>query len=172
MNNATVEDIIESFPHHIIPTVQGDPDYHTIHSIHSIRKILLKNAQSIETHLGGGAIGHLRIIVLIAAYTIVTPSHPWVNPTALGWGRIEIDGGMEDQLAEDYHRWEEAAVTFRTWNTVEQASKKQIITVFEPMYLQILYNDLVGFANTTARDIYLEHNFENMQNAWDPQYPM
>jgi hypothetical protein len=81
---------------------------------------------------------------------------------------------------------EEAVVTFRTWNTVEQALQKQIITVFEPMYLIVLNNDMVGFANTTARDMiehlflsYLsitavdfEHNFENMGKAWDPRQPM
>jgi hypothetical protein len=54
------------------------------------------------------------------------------------------------------------------------------------MYLEILNNDMVGFANTTARDMLehiflsygsiadvdLEHNWENMQNAWDPQQPL
>jgi hypothetical protein len=66
---------------------------------------------------------------------------------------------------------------------VEQALKKQTRKVFEPMYLEMLNNDMVGFANTTARKILehlflsydsiiavdLEHNFENMRKAWDPQ---
>jgi hypothetical protein len=60
MKYATVEDIIASFPHHLLPTVQGDPDYQTIHSI---RKLLQANARAIYTHLGGGALGHLGIIV-------------------------------------------------------------------------------------------------------------
>jgi hypothetical protein len=34
--------------------------------------------------------------------------------------------------------------------------EKQIIMVFEPMLLKILNNDMVGFANTTARYM-LEH---------------
>jgi hypothetical protein len=69
---------------------------------------------------------------------------------------------------------------------VDQALKKQIITVFEPMYLEIINNDMVGFSSTTARDmlghlflsygsitaLYLEHNFENMCKAWDPQQPL
>jgi hypothetical protein len=56
---------------------------------------------------------------------------------------------------------------------VEQDLKKQIITVFEPVYLEDLNNDMVGFANTTDRDMLenlflsygsitatdLEHNF-------------
>jgi DNA-binding transcriptional regulator WhiA len=73
----------------------------------------------------------------------------------------------------EHHHWKEAVVTFRTWNNVEQALEKQIIMVFEPIYLEILNNDMVGFSNTTAREILekfflshgsitavdLEHNF-------------
>jgi hypothetical protein len=54
------------------------------------------------------------------------------------------------------------------------------------MYLEILNNDMVGFYNTTARNmlahlflyydsittVELEHNFENMRKAWDPQQPV
>jgi hypothetical protein len=66
--------------------------------------------------------------------------------------------------------------TFKTYNTVGQALKKQIIMVFEPMYLDILNDDMVGVAYTSARAMIdhvflsygiitavdLEHNFENM----------
>jgi hypothetical protein len=53
MKYVTVEDFIASFPHHILPTVHGDPDYQTIHAI---RKLLQANARAIDTHLGGGAL--------------------------------------------------------------------------------------------------------------------
>jgi hypothetical protein len=69
---------------------------------------------------------------------------------------------------------------------VQQALKKQIIGVFEPMYLGILNENMVGYANTTAREMLdhlfetygnitavdLEINFENMRRAWDPQQPV
>jgi hypothetical protein len=69
---------------------------------------------------------------------------------------------------------------------VQQAMKKQIISVFEPMYLDILNDNMVGYANTTARDMLdhlfetygnitavdLEINFENMRRAWDSQHPV
>jgi hypothetical protein len=93
---------------------------------------------------------------------------------------------MAAQLSAERHHWEEAVVTLRTWNTLEQALKKPTIMVFEPMYLKILNNDMVGFANTTARDMLerlflsydsitavdLEHNFENIRKSWDPQQPV
>jgi hypothetical protein len=71
MKYATLEDVVASFPHPILPTVQGEPDYHTIHAI---RKLLQTNTRAIDTHLGGGALGHLGLIVYDAAYVIVAPT--------------------------------------------------------------------------------------------------
>jgi hypothetical protein len=64
--------------------------------------------------------------------------------------------------------------------------KKQIISVFEPMYLEILNDNMVGYTNISARDMLdhlfetygnitavdLEINFEHMRRAWDPQQPV
>jgi hypothetical protein len=81
MVHITVEDVIASFPHHLVPTVQSEPDYHTIHSI---RKLLRPNDRSIESHLRGGALGHLGTIISIVTYTTVAPIHPWVNQESPG----------------------------------------------------------------------------------------
>jgi hypothetical protein len=94
--------------------------------------------------------------------------------------------GTASQISSERHRWEKAVITFRTWTTVEKALKKKIIMVFEPIYLEILNNKMVGFANTTAREkivhIFLcygsitsedlEHTFENVRKARDPQKPV
>jgi hypothetical protein len=69
---------------------------------------------------------------------------------------------------------------------VQQAFKKQIISVFEQMYLDILNDNMVGYAKISARDMLdhlfetyvnitavdLEINFEHMRRAWDPQQPV
>jgi hypothetical protein len=69
---------------------------------------------------------------------------------------------------------------------VQQALKKQIISVFEPMYLDILNANMVGYAIISAREMLdhlfktygnitavdLEINFEHMGRAWDPQQPV
>jgi hypothetical protein len=86
MKYATVEDVIVSFPHPILPTVHGEPDYQTIHAI---RKLLQANARAIDTHLGGGALGHLGLIISDASYSMVDPATEagptlCVNPTSPG----------------------------------------------------------------------------------------
>jgi hypothetical protein len=76
--------------------------------------------------------------------------------------------------------------TYRTCTSVQQALKKQIIGVFEPMFLEILSDNIVGYTNISARDMLdhqfetygniaafdLEINFEHMRRAWDPEQPV
>jgi hypothetical protein len=54
-----------SFPHPVLTTVQGEPDYQTNHAT---RRFLQANSRVIDTHLGGGTLGHLGLIISDAAY--------------------------------------------------------------------------------------------------------
>jgi hypothetical protein len=156
MKYATVEDVISSFPHLILPSVTGEPDYH---NLHSIRKMLRANARSIDTHLGGGAFGHLGVIISDVAYEIISPLTAWENTEFPGWSPAAIEGGgTAEQISAEKYIWEEATNDFKTYNTVQSALKKKIITVVEPMYIEILNDELVGFFNTTSRDM-LDHLF-------------
>jgi hypothetical protein len=148
MKYATVEDVISCFPHPVLPSVTGEPDYHPLHAI---RKILRANARSIDTHLGGGAFGHLGVIISDAAYEMISPLNAWENPEFPGRAPTSIEGGgTTAQISAAKHLWEEATTDFKTYNTIQSVLKKQIITVIEPMYIEILNDDLVGFANTTS----------------------
>jgi hypothetical protein len=49
MKYSTVKDVLASFPHPILPSVEGEPDYQTIHTT---IKYLQANARAIDTHLG------------------------------------------------------------------------------------------------------------------------
>jgi hypothetical protein len=60
MKYSNVEDVIASFPQPVLPTIQGEPDYQTIHAT---RKFLQANSRAIDTHLGGGTLGHLGLII-------------------------------------------------------------------------------------------------------------
>jgi hypothetical protein len=187
MRYATVEDVIASFPHPILPTVQGEPDYQRIHSIW---KLLQANSRAIDTHLGGGTLGHLGLIVSDASYAMIAPATDadptlWANPPAPGRAPVNTDGTAA-QISAARHIWEEDVQTYRTYTSVQQALKKQIINVFEPINLDVLNDDMVGFANISARSMLdhlfttygnitavdLENNFEHMRRAWDPQQPV
>jgi hypothetical protein len=84
MKYSTVEDVLVSFPHPILPKVEGEPDYQTIHAT---RKFLQANSRAIDTHLGGGTLGHLGLIISDDAYSNIAPptaGEPtvWETPNA------------------------------------------------------------------------------------------
>jgi hypothetical protein len=187
MKYSTVEDVMASFPHPILPTVEGEPDYQTIHAT---RKFLQANSRAIGTHLGGGTLGHFGLIISDASYAMISPpiaEEPtfWETPNSPGWAPATMDGTAA-QISAARHVWEEDVQTYRTCTSVQQALKKQIISVFKPIYLDILNDNMVGYANISARDMLdhlfetygnitavdLEINFDHMRRAWDPEQPV
>jgi hypothetical protein len=71
MKYVKVKDVIASFLQPILPPVQGEPDYQTIHAI---RKLLQANARAIYTHLGGGALVNLGLIISDTSYAMIAPA--------------------------------------------------------------------------------------------------
>jgi hypothetical protein len=133
MKYATVEDVIASLPHPILPTVQGEPDYQTIHAI---RKLLQANARAIDTHLGGGALGHLGLIVSDASYVMIDPATEaeptfWESPSAPRRAPGNTDGTAA-QISTARHTWDEAVHTYRTYTYVQQAQKNRLSLFFNP----------------------------------------
>jgi hypothetical protein len=187
MKYSTVEDVMESFSHPVLPTVQGEPDYQTIHAT---RKFLQANPQAIDTHLGGGTLGHLGLIILDASYAMIAQAKNckptfWITPQSPRRAPATTDRTAA-QISAARHIWEEDVQTYRTCTSVQQALKKQIISVFEPMYLNILNENMVGYANISSIGM-LDHpfetygnitavdlkiNFEHMRRAWDTQQPV
>jgi hypothetical protein len=187
MKYSTIEDVMTSFPNPIIPTVEGEPDYQTIHAT---RKFLQANSRAIDTHLGGGTLGHLGLIISDASYAMIAPptaGEPtlWETPNSPRRAPSTTDGTAA-QISAARHVWEEDVQTYRTCTSVQQALKKQIISVFAPMYLDILNDNMVGYTNISARymldhlfetygnitEVDLEINFEHMRRALDPQQPV
>eukprot|EP00957_Ditylum_brightwellii_P158338 12052447-Ditylum_brightwellii.AAC.1 len=60
----TVEEIMRDFPHPTVLKVSGESTYDSIHRIY---KLLQENAASVHSDLGGGAHGHLALVL--------TPGH-------------------------------------------------------------------------------------------------
>jgi hypothetical protein len=135
-------------------------------------------------------LGHLGLIISDASYAMIAPTTDeeptlWVTPNAPGQKPATTDGTAA-QISAARHIWEEDVQTYRTCTSVQQALKKHIISVFKPMYLDILNDNMVGYASISTRGM-LDHlfetygnitavdldiNFEHMRRAWDPQQPV
>jgi hypothetical protein len=104
MKYATVEDVMASFPHPVLPTVQGEPDYQTIHAT---RKFFQANYRAIDTHLGGGTLGHLGLIISNASYAMIAPTTDagptlWTTPQYPGRAPANTDG-TSAQISAAHH---------------------------------------------------------------------
>jgi hypothetical protein len=113
MKYSTVEDVMAIFPHPILPTVEGEPDYHTIHTT---RKFLQANSRAIETHLSGGTLGHLGLIISDASYSMIAPptaGEPalWETPNSPGRAPATTDGTAA-KISAARHVWEEDVQTY------------------------------------------------------------
>jgi hypothetical protein len=112
MKYTVVEKVMASFPHPLLPTVQGEPDYQTIHAT---QKFLQANSRAIETHLGGGTLGHLGLIISAASYAMIDPTTDagptrWTKPKSPGRAPAETDGTAA-QISATHHVWEEDVQT-------------------------------------------------------------
>jgi hypothetical protein len=90
----------------------------------------------------------LGLIISDASYAMIaltTEAEPtlWATPQAPGRATANTDG-TSAQISAARHIWEEDVQTYRTCTSVQHALKKQIISVFEPMYLYILNGNMVG----------------------------
>jgi hypothetical protein len=83
-----------------------------------------------------------------ASYAMIAPTTAagptlWTTPQAPGRAPANTDG-TATQISATLHIWEEDVHTYGTCTSVQQALKKQIISVSEPMYLIILNDNMVG----------------------------
>jgi hypothetical protein len=124
MKYSNVEDVMASFPHPILPTAEGELDYQTIHVT---RKFLQGNSRAIDTHLGGGTLGHLGLIISDVSYAMIAPPTAdaptfLVTPNAPGRAPAETDETAA-QISAARHLWEEDVQTYCTYTSVKKALK-------------------------------------------------
>jgi hypothetical protein len=131
MKYATVNDVLASLPHPLLPTVQGEPDNQTIHAT---RKFLQANSRAIDTHLGGGTLGHLGLIILDVSYDTIAPTTDagptfWITPQPPGRAPANMDGTAA-QISAARHIWEEDVQTYWTCTSVQQVCLNQCIWIY------------------------------------------
>jgi hypothetical protein len=93
-------------PNPVLPSVQGEPDYQTIHAT---IKFLQENSRAIDTHLGGGTLRHLGLIISDASYAMIAPATngeptSWITPQAPGRAPAATDGAAA-QISAAHHIW-------------------------------------------------------------------
>jgi hypothetical protein len=106
INAITVDEIINVFTSPVLPKIYNEP---TFGYIQIKTRLLNANAISIPSMAGGGAHGHLGIIMSQVEYTAVSAS-PWVEPfnpndiTIIPPGTTAVDAAQLARMNADCHR--------------------------------------------------------------------
>ena len=97
VNPTSVDGLVAKFPTKILPPIPGEPDYDCISQLN---QMMYGNAANIPTTLGGGAHGHVGIIMKATLYVNLSPTAyiapieppltPVVPPTATNAARQQL----------------------------------------------------------------------------------
>ena len=123
----------------------------TFESLYQLIVDLQANAQSVHSNLGGGANGHLGLIMTPTQYAIHSTT-PYVRPTHPG--TLTIPGGTTRLVAEEMERnHAESLRVFHEVRGVEQALIQQLVTAIDNKYLIAFKNRATGQFNGTLVDV-------------------
>ena len=174
----------ESFPlpHEQLTTIPGKPSAATIRQL---KKELYANARAIHSDRGGGLNGHLGLVMPTAAYVLRTgaafdePNHPGIQPVHAAAATVAQITAANRAYGHDLNE-------FKTYATINERLKQQVLCAVDPIYYQDLEDDTFGYADVripnivthltttygtlTASD--LEINREKLTEAWNPDDPI
>lgn len=177
-----IDDIVSKFPVKELPRIEGEPNYETINEL---VQILYGNAATLPTTLGGGANGHIGLIMKPTLYETLsdTPYAAPANPGPTAEVPANATAAAREQLRAEHA---DATKVFGNHNNMDEALKNQIIDAVDGAYINELRNRYTGFLGVHARDLIdhlmdrygkitvgdLKANKERMEEPIDPSLPI
>ena len=125
------------FQHATLTPIRGEPTHATLHVLLNELKA---NAQTVHSNLGGGAHGHLGLVLMTPQYNTVAPNTSYAHPTFPG--KLTIPAGTTNAQAQMLHTAHQNLQEFHETEAVHNALIQQVVTAIDPMYLKALRHPL------------------------------
>jgi hypothetical protein len=171
-----------TFPHPILSPILLEPNNT---SLQLLQQELYANAKSVHSTRGGGANGHLALVMPPAEYlartaqAFIAPVHPGDQP-------ILPPNPTAHQITETNRQYAADLAEHTRYLTVLETLKQQLLTAVSPRYVRILAHQTFGFADVSCLDLLahlhttygvitnddLELNRNKLYAAWNPDDPM
>ena len=121
------------FPHHDLTRIQGEP---TFSDLKLLTREIKANAMAVHSTLGGGAHGHLGLVLTPAQYALLSPT-PFVRP--LFPAPLVVPAGTTAVASNNMERThKEDLRLFREVMGVESALKQQLTKAVESAFLDTI----------------------------------
>ena len=151
------------FKHAALTRITGNPKYANLQSMYRECKA---NAQSVPCNLGGGANGHLGLIISANAYNTIAPGTPYIRPTNPA-PFVPGNNATGPQIAEGNRIFNEATRLFQEANQLERTLQNQIAAALDPTVMMPCLNEETGTVEGTVQDTmqYLFTTYGNITSA-------
>ena len=159
MAPSTAIDYKVYFEFSTLTKIHGDPTFDSIKTLHNQLKT---NSQTIPSNLGGGAHGHLGLVLNAAQYALLSNA-PFIHPEHPGTLVIppNTTQHMSTTMREQHT---ETLRVFNEVNAVEKSLRQPIITAVEPSYLAALRNRQTNSINSSIDQI-ISHLYDTYDNV-------
>ena len=114
----------------------GEPTYSTLERL---LKELKANASTVHSNLGGGAHGHLGLVISPASYRHLSAT-PFTRPAFPGTAAVIPPGSTQHAARTLRIQFDEALRVYHEVENVDKALKQQIVQAIEPKYLDAVRN--------------------------------
>jgi hypothetical protein len=145
----SVDNIVAKFPLKNIPGITGEPDYESINDV--VQK-LYGNAASLPTTIGGGAHGHIGLLVTPALYATLSAT-PYIAPPDPGPTPNHPNNVTAGVRETSRIQHKEDRRIFDNNTNMDNAIKSQIIDSINDTYLCELRNKYTGYMGVSSRDL-------------------
>ena len=153
ITSSAVDYISTYFEHPTLTKIHGEPSYMMLQKM---KNELMRNAASVPSDLGGGANGHLGLLLSPLDYGHVNHI-AYIRPVHPGLLVLPPDGALHNntRLKEEH---KQAILNFRETVNVEKAMIKQVVHAVDSQYLDSLRNTITDCIDSPIITI-LNHLF-------------
>ena len=163
MSNST-HSYKDLFEYQTLERISGQPTYA---SLNLLKKQLQANAASVPSTLGGGANGHLGLVLTPQQYTFIS-LRPFVRPNHPGV--LIIPPGITNEESERLrHNQKVHMDLFTLTHSVEKTLIQQLVAAIDPVYVEELRNNTTGLIDKPLHEILL-HLFNNYGQVDGAEY--
>lgn len=179
-------DPIDLFPHPELTPIPADtvPDFASLKIIH---RQVNANAMTIPSTRGGGAHGHLALVIPAADYALIPGTIPWVDPVHPGPNPVyPVLAPTAPQIHAAERQYKVDLEDVKLHQATRAQLKKQVLTAVPDTFLRTLKHDSYGYANVSVLEMLvhldttygavtaddLDDNITKMNAEWSPTQPI
>jgi hypothetical protein len=170
------------FPHPVLTPISGEP---TNTSLQLLQQELFANARAIFSTRGGGANGHLALVMPAPDY-LTRAAHVFTMPIHPGDAPVHLPAATSAQITETNRQYAADLYEHTRVLTIAEELKKQLLQAVHARYLRALADPDFGFADVSPAALLahlkttygvitreeLETNRARLSAEWNPDSPL